>query len=326
MGNCPPSLCCEKPVQGVEIELRTELKNDLPVKDCETAAFKKVQDLLDRKEKVYKAIEEYKGCQELARAAMSKPSDETEMAAFEGLLVAVDSIAKFYQFSKDMEKAFPELLKALAQGVKMPEKVCELNEYQALTNQLALIFNFTLAFDRVRMLRPNLSNDFSYYRRLLPKFNKHPRIKVKDDEASGMALFTAEHIPMTTCLAKAGAKAQELLIISQGKSSEGKIGYVLSTMANSCLMLLKKDNEIKGNKGFTSKKRMFIAQAMTGSVVIFDHVDIAGSFHRRTPIAIKQIITMLKTKFSTELSLLNAIRYSTKNFRDAPENIQSLFD
>jgi len=231
--------CCDNPIQGVEIELNPELKNEIPVEQYESKAYKKVQLLLERKEQVFTSIEEYKGCQELARAAMSKPSDKTEMAAFEGLLLAVDSIAQFYQFSKDMEKVFPDLLKKLAEGVKVPDKICALNEYPALTNQLARIFNFALEFDRVRMLRPNLSNDFSYYRRLLPKFNKHPGIKVKDDEASGMALFTAEHIPMTTCLAKAGAKAQELLIISDGKNAEGKIGYVLSTMANSCMVLLK---------------------------------------------------------------------------------------
>jgi len=310
---------CNKSVTGVEIKLDKNIDNEIKVKPNESTAFRVVQDLLRKTAEVTKLIEEYKGCQELARAAMSKPSDETEMAAFEGLLLAVDSISRFYQFSKAMEKAFPTLLTKLGEGVKSPEKLCQLDEFPALTNQLALIFNFTLEFDRIRMLRPNLSNDFSYYRRLLPKFNKHPGIIVKDDEASGMALFTAEHIPMTTCLAKAGAKAQELLIISDGKSAEGKIGYVLSTMANSCMLLLK-------NKLVSADKAMFVAQAMTGSVVIFDHVDHAGSFHRRTPIAIKQIIGILKRDFGKELSLLNAIRYSTKNFRDAPENIAALFD
>lgn len=69
--------------------------------------------------------------------------------------------------------------------------------------RLSDIFDFTLRFDALRMERPFLPNDFSYYRRLLPKFNKHPGVKIKDDEASGMALFTAEHIPMMTTLARA---------------------------------------------------------------------------------------------------------------------------
>merc|ERR1712130_610446 len=242
----------------------------------------------------------------------SKPSDETEMADFDGLLKAVDSIQEFYQFSRDMEKIYPKLMTKLAESVKLPEKICALNDQPGLTMELATIFDFTLSFDRVRMLRPNLSNDFSYYRRLLPKFNKHSGIKVKDDEASGMALFTAEHIPMTTCLAKAGAKTQELLIISDG--TENKIGYVLSTMANSCMMLLQDSRDTN----------QFIARAMTGAVVVFDHVDPNGAFHKKTPIAIKQIIKIVKQDFST--SMLNAIRYSTRNFRDAPDAIQAMFD
>merc|ERR1719228_1542343 len=291
----------------VEINFGEPFGNVEPTDSDSKKIYSEVSDVLKQKDAVFQRIEDYKGCQELARAAMSKPSEETEMAAFTGLLVAVESIAAFHDFSKALGQVFPKLLVELAGNVKNPP-IALLGETPGLTAQLATIFEFTLSFDRVRMLRPNLSNDFSYYRRLLPKFNKHPGIKVKDDEASGMALFTAEHIPMTTCLAKAGCKAQELLIISDGKSAEGKIGYVLSTMANSCLNLLK-------SKNVPSDKTMFVAQAMTGSVVIFDHVDLFGSFHRRTPIAIKQIIGILKRDFTNHLSLLNAIRYSTKNFR-----------
>lgn len=280
----------------------------------EIKEYNMVADLLKQKDAVFQAIEEYKGCQELARAAMSKPSEATELAAFEGLLSAVDSIACFHKFAKGLEKKFQVMLKKLSENVKIPEKICRLDEFPGLTKQLATIFDFALSFDRVRMLRPNLSNDFSYYRRLLPKFNKHPDIKVKDDEASGMALFTAEHIPMTSCLAKAGAKAQELLVIAEGKNAEGKIGYVLSTMANSCHRLLM--------NGGTNNQ--YIARAMTGSVVIFDYVDPDGAFHKRTPVAIKPIINVIKRDYSS--SMLNAIRYSTRNFRDAPEGIQAMFD
>jgi len=317
MGLCQ----CSKRIEGIRgIDLKDPCVEEFKgCKGHEKEVYLKVEELLARTDAVHKSIEEYKGCQELARAAMSKPSQETEEAAFEGLLKAVESIQTFYNFSRDMEKIFPELVNKLAEYVHLGDNLCHLHEVPNLTRQLAKIFDFTLKFDRIRMLRPNLSNDFSYYRRLLPKFNKHADIKVKDDEASGMALFTAEHIPMTTCLAKSGAKAQEMLVIADGKAADGKIGYVLATMANSCLLLLK-------NESPPDSEKMYIARAMTGSVVIFDHVDHAGAFHRRTPIAIKAIIQMLKNNFSSELSLVNAIRYSTKNFRDAPMNIQDLFD
>jgi hypothetical protein len=48
---------------------------------------------------------------------------------------------------------------------------------QALAKQLADVFDFTLRFDQTRMKRPQLSNDFSYYRRLLPKHSQHANIK-----------------------------------------------------------------------------------------------------------------------------------------------------
>lgn len=47
---------------------------------------------------------------------------------------------------------------------------------QALAKQLALIFDLALQFDWLRMNRPHLANDFSFYRRLLPKFSKHPKV------------------------------------------------------------------------------------------------------------------------------------------------------
>lgn len=81
----------------------------------------------------------------------------------------------------------PQLLLALASDTNGAEpSKQQIADQVALAKQLAMILDFSLQFDQTRMLRPHLSNDFSYYRRLLPKFNKHPDVRVKDDEASGM--------------------------------------------------------------------------------------------------------------------------------------------
>lgn len=293
---------------------------DVKPGSSEQDVHRQVTDVIEGSGEVFVLIEEYKGCQELARAAMSNPSPETELAAFEGLLGAVSSIARFYQFSTALEKVFPVLLEKLADEIPGGSDVAPLDETPALTGQLAAIFNFALDFDRIRMLRPNLSNDFSYYRRLLPKFNKHPDITVKDDEASAMALFTAQHIPMTQTLSKAANKAKDKLA---NQMQDSKISIVLATMANSCLMILSQ-KDITISKGDEIK----IARTMTGAVVIFDHVDPQGAFHRRTPLAIKNIVNTLKNlpNRDTGSSLLNAVRYSSRSFRDAPDNIQALFD
>lgn len=279
--------------------------------DKEKEVYDMVQEILDQGTDVMRQIEDYKGCADLARKAMQTPSHENEQEAFEGLLQAVDSIAAFFKYSKELERVLPPLLKAIGNHSAAEEEKSSLESQQALCKQLAHIFDFTLRFDQVRMLRPNLSNDFSYYRRLLPKFNKHPDIRIKDDEASGMALFTAEHIPMMNCCARAAAKSVE----ENSNTTE-----VLSVMAVSCLKMLK-------SKKFSKDETvLFCARAMTGAVVLYDHVDPVGVFSKKSPIPIKQVVLLLKKDLPQEVSLQNAIQFSTKTFRDAPQNIQDLFE
>jgi len=289
-------------------EVFIDFENAQPTNN-EMKIYNLVNEVLKESDTVLRTIQDYKGCQELARKAMSTPTPENEQEAFEGLLLAVDSISTFFNYAKQLEKVLPELLVTLAQPSN--EEKQTLADQQALAKQLADIFDFTLRFDQTRMMRPNLSNDFSYYRRLLPKFSKHPDIKVKDDEASGMALFTAEHIPMMSCLSKAAGRALE---------KNAHVTSALSVMANSCMKM------VKSKKFAKAETNLFCARAMTGSIVLFDHVDERSAFDKRSPIQIKQCILLLKREFPRETSLMNAIRFSTKNFRNAPSSVQDLFD
>jgi hypothetical protein len=300
-------------LKGKEVhEVFIDFENAKPT-NGEMKIYSLVDDVLKRAPDVLKKIEEYKGCQDLARKAMSTPTYENEKEAFEGLLAAVDSIATFFDYAKSLERVLPELLLVIAKGAPSDEKgqAQSLADQQALAKQLADIFDFTLRFDQTRMMRPHLSNDFSYYRRLLPKFSKLPQVKIKDDEASGMALFTAEHIPMMSCLSKAAARALE---------KNEHVTTALSVMANSCMKM------VKSKKFAKAETNLFCARSMTGSIVLYDHVDPLSAVHKRSPIQIKQCILLLKREFPRETSLMNAIRFSTKNFRNAPSSIQDLFD
>jgi len=294
----------------VDLNFQTEAKPE----PSDEKVYSRVAELVERCPTVLSAIEEYKGCQELARKAMSEPSHENEQEAFEGLLGAVDSIATFYGFCKELETVFPELLTAIAQA--RPEATGPDGKTpfipDALALQLAQILSFGLEFDRVRMMRPNLSNDFSYYRRLLPKFNKHPDIRIKDDEASGMALFTAEHIPITNTLCKAAARAQE---------TNNHVTTVLSVLANSC-------NKALRTKKFACDQNLvdMCGRAMACAIVIFDNVDAVSVFSKKSPVQVKSCIQTLKRDFAKDQSLINTIHYSTKRFNMAPQNIQDMFD
>ena len=76
---------------------------------------------------------------------------------------------------------------------------------QAIAKRLAEVFDFVLKFDELKMLRPGLQNDFSFYRRSLGKHAQDPNLLVKDDDASFISLFLAAHIPMMTALSKSAS-------------------------------------------------------------------------------------------------------------------------
>jgi len=160
------------------------------------------------------------------------------------------------------------------------------------------------------MMRPNLSNDFSYYRRLLPKFSKHPDLKVKDDDASGMALFTAEHIPMISAITKS--------VDGAGRNDE--IQNMLASFANSCMRM------IKAKKYSNANTNLLTARAMTGALVLYDRIGPDTVFNKKCPVALRDCIQILKKEFPKEQGLLNAIQFSTKNFSRAPAGIQDMFE
>jgi len=279
---------------------------------AEVTTYKQIEEVLRESKDVMQRIEDYKGCQELARKAMSLPTKENEAAAFQGLLVAVDSISAFHHQAKSIETSLPRLWAAVCE---VKEGKQTLGDQQALAKQLADIFDFALRFDQTRMMRPNLSNDFSYYRRLLPKFSKNTDIKVKDDEAGGMALFTADHIPMMSCIAKASQRFVE------GQGTEEGVVTVLATMANSCAKMIK-------SKKFSKREtNLFCARAMTGAIVLYDHVvSDPGVFGKKSQVQLRNCIILLQREFPKQTSLTNAIRYSTRYFSKAPDTIQALFD
>jgi len=275
----------------------------------EQALFGEFKQLLDEGEDLIKSIHDYKGCGNLQREAMMNKTPNAEEKCFEALLECVSRINDFYVFAQKLEVQFPKLMTA----------VCEIGDdgketlanKQALATQVARVFDFTLRFDKKRMETTSISNDFSYYRRLLGKFMNHPDIIVDDDGASTMAMFTAEYIPMMSCLSKSGAKA-----VTQNPN----VVIGLALMANSCLKMIQ-------TKRFSDEKiNLLVARAMTGSVVLYDHISDLGVFHKKAPVQLKSIINLLRLNYSHEPSLINAVHFSTRTFRNAPAGIQALFE
>jgi len=261
-------------------------------------------------------LKAYKGCEEFIRAAISKPTPETDKAAWEAILPAVDTLQEFYEFSVEVEKIYPRLLTSLFQAIDDLKN--NLQGQQSLAKQLADIFDFALRFDDMKMVNPGIQNDFSYYRRSLSRMrinNKGGDIKIKDELANRMSLFFAYPTPMMKVLTDTTVQflKNEPCPINRAQVVSG-----FSLMANVCLDMVEK------NKFTNTSTNMFCLRGMTGSIVLVDHLDALGAFHKKSSINVKGAITKLKNfaEASTE-GLLNALRYTTVHL-NAPETPQTI--
>jgi len=154
----------------------------------EKQIHEEVAKVLNKVPQILDKLFRYDGCEEFIRKAITTPGPETEEAAWNAVLPAVDQLQEFYDYSLELEGVFPKLLVALCP--KNPKD--SLAGQQALAKQLADVFDFVLRFDDAKMVNPAIQNDFSYYRRTLNRMKlskKDLNIKIRDELANRMSLF-----------------------------------------------------------------------------------------------------------------------------------------
>ena len=250
--------------------------SDCQPTEQEKAVYDQVASVLSGANAILEALYTYKGCDDLIRQAITTPSPETEDAAWQAVLPRVDEIARFYEFSKEIERVFPTLVVALCNSSETPKE--SIAKQQATAKQFCDFIDFAIKFDEAKMAAPSIQNDFSFYRRNLSRMKmakKDSTLRIKDELANSLSLFFAYPTPMMKLLSETLAKVLSPEEVSVSREGLTKI---LSIVANTCL-----DMHTKGlisNPDIT----IYMLRVMTGSIILFDHVNVAGAFYKKTPI------------------------------------------
>jgi len=269
----------------------------------EKAVYGQVQACIDKHSKIIGIIASYKGCTELIQKAISQPTEENKTICFKTLAPSVETLKDFFLHAEELAKVFPVLLEALCSS---PDVEANFASKQALTKQLAGIFDFAMAYDELKMNNPAISNDFSYYRRTMSAMKMSGadfKIAITDEMANKMSLFYAFPTPMLN-LVKNCIQSDKLRIDKQIMING------LALVANVCFNLVDK------RKFSSAPILMFCLRAATGSTIIVDSLFTPGIFHpkaKKAPISGKYTISVLKgfTEAPT-LNLINALKYNTK--------------
>jgi len=211
----------------------------------------------------------------------------------------------FYKFSLELEKLWPQVLYTLC----TENTVQGVQTNLALGKQLSEIFDFVFHFDECKMLCPFIQNHFSYYRRVLGRMkNTNPadenNIVVDEEIANKISFFYAYPTPMMKVIIDATVEFHD--------NAKPRLIEGLSLISNLCLKSLEKvtPGEIEGSKAV-----MLALCAMTGCIILVDHLHEQGVFHKKSPIRIRSCIQKLKTLPSTDF-LINSLRFTTLHLHD----------
>jgi len=271
--------------------------------------FKEINGGLKDGAEILIKIKAFKGCGDYIREAITTPSPENEEAAWAAVVPSVDILKEFYEYSLSVEKHLGKLLATLTKE-SVPDN--DLSDDQALTKQLAEIFDFVLRFDDLKMTNPAIQNDFSYYRRILNRIklsNKRDAgITVNDELANSMSLFFAYPTPMMNTVIRATKN------LTTTNNNVEQVSKFLAQMSNSCYAYLT-DKKFEGSE---NPNAMMAFRAMTGSIILYDHINPKGAFHKKSPIQIRQAVQVLKGhegKDKTD-TLINALRFNTVHLND----------
>eukprot|EP00162_Nutomonas_longa_P013521 comp21603_c0_seq4/m.47569 comp21603_c0_seq4/g.47569 ORF comp21603_c0_seq4/g.47569 comp21603_c0_seq4/m.47569 type:complete len:305 (-) comp21603_c0_seq4:197-1111(-) len=268
-----------------------------------------LQGNVERSNAIVEKIIAYKGCGPAIREAMSKPSAETENVAWAQVLPCVAELREFFLFAGTLE-AVPKLLAGINGEPKNT-----LVQQQSRTKHLADIFNFAMLFDEQKMKSPQLQNDFAFYRRVM---SRHPTEQiVSDDDSYKMSMFFAHSNPMLKTL----INIFNNILRSEADSN---VPDILSYMSNVCYSM------VENHKFNAEATNEYCLRVCVMSLIIYDNIYALGAFHKKSPIWIKKIASLLinaegnkKEKYEF---LLNSIRYSTVNLNkeETPQSIKDL--
>lgn len=262
-------------------------------------------------------LSRYTGCGDFIRQAISTPNRQNEDAAWNAVSPAVLKLKEYYEFALRIEEAFPKALMFLCNG----DVAKNLDSCQASAKKMADILHFASHWDELKMCNPNVQNDFSYYRRTLSRMrmgnNSQKNIVVHDELANRMSLFYANATPMTRSLIDSVSN-----MTTSGRITMDGLTDCLAILAAVCNNLAAKNFNV--NQMLVD----YSLRVMVVCVIIYDHVNHIGAFHKGSKMNIKGYAKAIQTYGGQgSTGLMNSMKYTTIHLNDetTPKNIKQLF-
>ena len=226
---------------------------------------------------------------------MEQATSENERKAWKSVAPRALKVKDFYELAEKLAEMGPRVFKQLCHNPQGTGGAVELLEvHQALVKQFAKIVDYLLLFDNAKMGKPEILNDFSFFRRLRGKMvnaDLTPQEQgenpfVFDEETAKLSTELAHDMKMIETMIQKFAHPNPTLNAMNIKLSdfvrtttedEAKMTpEMLGTMATVCQKML--DNPDLLNKLKNVATESFILRVLVGLAILYDHVAPEGAF------------------------------------------------
>lgn len=264
--------------------------------DGDDELIQKVNVLLQRGKIASSKLKNYNGCANVIRKALADSKNiELQKTSFESVSPNILDISTFYHLSVDIVKAIGELTSRLVHG-----RVEVFEQHAAIAKCLGDVLLFSFEFDQLKMLKPEIQNDFSFYRRALgTKVLENVPKPVSPDVAQVISMWIAQNLPMTNAIVNIDT-------------------VPLAALSNLCCGMIQRQT--------AGPNLSHILRVMVASIIVFDRVNEFGAFHPASLVKMRKVVAAI-SKFGGEdrALLVNSLKFSTIHYKDetTPESICS---
>ena len=282
-------------------QLYVDILNAEPSTESEKQLYNDFQDtiFIPAQDK-FQRFSAYRDGQQLAAKSLTDPSPETKEAAWQAIFPNVKLQMEMYKFAKSVSKKFTELLETVS-NLAHDKTIDVFVNMPIAIKCFVFCFDIILTFDEIKLLMPNLLNDLAFFRR-----NAAPRNQGDLDEiitdSNISTVFWAAPTPMLSDVINTLQATY-----TPASDAHAKILNVLGCVCDVCTGILKNHrfDEEHPNK--------LCLRCIVGATLIYDHLAPNGAFTPKQKFHVREAMELLVGFEPKQTSLINAIRYSSKN-------------
>lgn len=333
---------CPTATETIPNDVFVDFENAQPLPD-EAKLYNEIEELTKSADNLLKDLEAYTGSGAAIKKAFENATVENEKYAWKCVAPRALKLKECFDMSHKLASVGPKIFTKICTQSQSTGGVVELLEFhQALVKQFAKVVDYVMFLDNLKMSKPEINNDFSFFRRLRMKMTKidiTPEVAtdnnqfVFDDKVSQQANDLASEMKLINIMTEMFAKPTPFLsTFTQAlskfvKDSEQIVAertpQMLGTMATVCQKML--DNQELRSKMKNITTEPFIVRVVVGLVILYDHVDPKGVFVKSSKVDVKGIVKLI-CEFPDCDKLLDAIRYTTVHLNDecTPKDVKKI--